>query len=167
MQMPGKLNEFKIPDELFLKIKTEAEIFYKQIKPVPCPYLKKNIVFNKKGLDHIKLKSWQRGRNRFDQYTRLKFLKLVPGVLSKSHTLQGFKQSKEWERVNDGEKGWSKIQLEATFYEFVAVVSKVRIRIIIKELPGGEPYFWSIIPFWKMTNVPGERLLFDGNPAED
>jgi len=31
---------------------------------------------------------------------------------------------------------------------------------------GGELYFWSIIPFWKM-DINGKRLIYSGNPVED
>jgi hypothetical protein len=48
-----------------------------------------------------------------------------------------------------------------TYYEFVAVVDKVRIKVIVKELTGGERFFWSIIPFWKMNKLTNQRKLHD------
>ncbi len=52
------------------------------------------------------------------------------------------------------------------YYEFVAVLEGRRFKAIVKQLPGGERIFWSLIPFWRQTEQ-GRRLLHDGNPAED
>ena len=164
--MEGKPKRTNIPEDKFLKLKEETELLYKGIKPIHCPYLKRDIAFNVKGLDHVKFNSWGRIRNRFDQYTRLKLFYLVPGIISKSHTLQGLNQSKQWERKHKKD-GWEQIQIDVNYYEFISVIGKARIKIIVKQLPGGEPYFWSIIPFWKMGEKQGEKKLFDGNPEED
>ena len=166
MLMNGKPPKGEIEEEHFIKIKTEVEVFYKEVKPVNCPYLKKDVYFDAKGLDHIKFKSWQTARSRYDQYIRLKLFKFVPNILSKSHTLQGLYICKEWER-RKRKTGWEKIQLEVTYYEFIAVISRARIKIIVKQLPGGELHFWSIIPFWRMCDKTQERELFDGNPSTD
>jgi len=48
----------------------------------------------------------------------------------------------------------------------VAVLEGRRFKAIVKQLPGGERIFWSLIPFWRQTEQ-GRRLLHDGNPAED
>lgn len=53
------------------------------------------------------------------------------------------------------------IPKEVVYYEFVAVIGKVRIKIMIKEIVGGDKFFWSIIPFWKMNEMTKERKLYD------
>jgi hypothetical protein len=61
------------------------------------------------------------------------------------------------------------------YFEFVAVVGKLRIKVIVKQIDGGQLFFWSIIPFWRMedlASVEGERpkrrrLLYDGDPETD
>ncbi len=45
-------------DSQFGKLKEEAEINYKKIGIIRCPYLQSDISFNAKGLDHLKLKQW-------------------------------------------------------------------------------------------------------------
>lgn len=52
------------------------------------------------------------------------------------------------------------------FYEFIAVLDKVRVRVIIKQVANGPKYFWSIIPFWK-NGQNGRRKLHYGSPEED
>ena len=54
----------------------------------------------------------------------------------------------------------------ATFYEFVAVFESRRFKVIVKQAPGQEIVFWSLIPFWRQTEQ-GTRVLHDGNLAED
>lgn len=134
--------------EQFQKIKQEAEDFYKVVDTVICPYLKSKINFNAKGLDHIKMKSWNKTRLISDQYLRFKFLKLVPEVLKAAGTLQEFHETKNFERIkNIGE--WQSVMKPVSYYGFVAIINKVKIKIIVKKVEGGQPYFWSVIPFWK------------------
>ena len=61
--------------EQFERIKQEAEDYYKTVNAVFCPYLKSKVNFNAKGLDHIKMKSWNKARLISDQYLRLKYPK--------------------------------------------------------------------------------------------
>ena len=81
----------------FNKIKKEAEEWYKEINQVECPFLKRKINFNVKGLRHIKFKAWNKSRSISDQYLRLKFLRLAPAILEKSGTLQEFQEAKNFE----------------------------------------------------------------------
>jgi hypothetical protein len=166
MLMPGRPERIEIPEGHFLKIKEEAETLYKQMKPVLCPYLKKNVLFDAKGLDHIKFKSWNKPRGKYDQYIRLRLFKLVSNILSKSHTVQGINESREWER-RKRKNGWEGSLIDVIYYEFIAVIGKARIKVIVKLLPGGEHHFWSVIPFWRMNDVTRKKKLFDGNPEID
>lgn len=155
-----------IPNEHFLKIKHKAEEVYKAMPEVYCPYFKDKVQLNAKGLDHIKNKKWNKPRSRWDQYLRFKLLYLMPEILKQSHTLQGIWQTHEWERQK--RHGiWEKRMKRVTYYEFIAVIGKSRIKIIVKEIEGGLKYFWSIIPFWKTNNVTQEKVLHEGNLEND
>lgn len=139
----------KINQEQFLKIKKEAEKFYKEVESVYCPFLKRKINFNVKGLDHIKIKEWNKGRLMQDQYLRLKFLHLAPEILKLSGTLQEYQEGKSFERVNINSR-WENHLKDVNYYGFVAIINEVKLKIIVKEIDGGQPYFWSIIPSWKV-----------------
>jgi len=52
------------------------------------------------------------------------------------------------------------------FYEFVAILDEIRVRVIVKQIDGGQYIFWSIIPYWG-GGVVGERTYHFGNPEED
>ena len=47
----------QLTDEQFNKLKLKSEEFYKSIGEVHCPYFKEKIIFNAKGLEHLKFKS--------------------------------------------------------------------------------------------------------------
>jgi hypothetical protein len=47
------------------------------------------------------------------------------------------------------------------------VIDSVRIKLVIKEVIGGEKHFWSVIPFWKIDKENGRRILCGGNPDDD
>ena len=98
----------------FNNIKRKAEVFYSNLDRVYCPYFKESINFNSKGLDHIKMKSWNKARNRQDQYIRLKLIKLAPIVVNNSNTLQGYSQAKEFVRKKVNNR-WDKILTDVLF----------------------------------------------------
>lgn len=149
------------------RAKEEAEKVYGAIREVNCPYLKSIVVFNRKGLNHVKFKSDQKARNRSDQYMRLRHLKFAPRILEKSCTLQEYKEAKTFEETKS--KGNRQRVLKNTkFYGFIAIVQDngftKRLKIIVKEVEGGRKHFWSIVPYWKSNR---ELKIHSGNPETD
>jgi len=117
-------------EKLFGKVKGEAESFYNGVNQIDCPYLKTKVNFNAKGLDHIKMKAWNKTRPASDQYLRLKFLKLVPDVLSVAGTIQEINETKNFERIKDSGK-WQQVMKEVTYYAFIAIVKKIKLRLFL------------------------------------
>ena len=154
----------------FNEVKHEAEDFYNKIECVYSPYFKENIHFNSKGLDHLIFKTWNRTRSITDQFSRLRHLKLAPNIISQSKTLQGVWATQKFERVKKRDGGWQQLLKLITYYEFIAVMeshgSKVRVKVIVKQIEGGEKFFFSIIPFWG-SNKKGERIMHSGDPEND
>ncbi len=166
MRMEGKPEPTEISDELLQKTTEKAEAQYRLVATVHCPYLKEEVHFATSGLAHIKFKSWGRPRSRFDQYTRLKLLHLAPEVVRHSHTLQGIWETSLWERRKK-HGHWEKIPKPVTYCEFVAVIGKIRVKIIVKKAEGTAWHFWSVIPFWRMNTVTNQRKLYDGDPETE
>ncbi|MCX6764358.1 MAG: hypothetical protein NTU58_01485 [Candidatus Nealsonbacteria bacterium] len=160
----GKFN-FKNEDD-FQKIKSEAEEFYGTINDIYCPYLKEKIAFNVKGLKHLKFISDRQARPRKDQYSRLKLIRFAPEVLKLSHTLQGIWRIKRFESQKTNSR-WEQVLKDVIYYEFIAVIENIRIKVIIKEVLGGEKHFWSIIPFWGIDKMTSKRILHGGDPEID
>ena len=97
---------------------------------------------------------------------RLKLLHLAPIVLRTSATLQGVWETKNFERIRANSRTET-ILKTVTYYEFVAVVEKVRVKVIVKQIDGGEKFFWSIIPYWRIDKNTNKRKLYSGYPEED
>ena len=148
----------------FDQLRKEAEELYRSIGSVRCPYLGTDVRFNRQGLEHLKFKSGRHARSRSDQRVRLQLLRLAPAVLEASHTVQGLRDTKSFVRRRRNSR-WEKVLTPVTYYEFVAVLDSVRVRVIVRKLQGGEPHFWSIIPFWKQSG--NERLVHSGRPETD
>lgn len=156
----------------FLKAKEEAENYYKTIGQIYCPYLKEKISFNTKGLEHLKFKDKNKARIISDQYIRLKLLKLAPHIIEKSNTLQDFFETKKFEQQKINSR-WEYRFVKVTYYGFVAIINNARIKIIIKEIEGGNKFFWSLIPFWKNNrknsgnNFENKKILHAGDMEAD
>ena len=154
------------PLQHFEEIKQAAETNYKAVGEVFCPYFDKQVGFNAKGLDHIKMKGWNKARVMSDQYLRLKFLRLAPLIIGKTGTLQEFTERKNFERVQINSR-WEHRAVLVRYYGFVAIVGKLRVKIVLNQVEEGRPYCWSIIPFWKTKADPitGEikKIFHDGD----
>ena len=99
-----------------------------------------------------------------DQYIRLRLLKLAPQIISKSHTLQEFFETKRFEKQKINSR-WENRLIQVVYYGFVAIINGARIKVIVKEVEGGSKFFWSIIPFWKndKKNSQNKKILHAGD----
>ena len=153
-------------DEQFNNLKLKNEEIYKSIGEVYSPFFKEKIIFNAKGLEHLKFKSKNHARLRDDQYIRLKLLHLAPKIIKLSNTIQGFSERKAFE-LNRSNHRNEKILVNVIYYEFVAILEEIRVRVIVKKVGTAPKYFWSIIPHWKIDKVTGKRKMNYGNPEDD
>lgn len=159
----------EISDSNFERVRVEAETFYSSVDKISCPYFGADslVAFNGVGLRHIKFKSDSFARSRSDQFVRLKHIHLAKRILEKSRTLQEYKEGKIFTQKKSGNSR-EKILANVVYYGFVAIVNdsgkSKRLKILVRQIQGGEKHFWSIIPFW-MSNK--ELKLHSGNLAED
>lgn len=154
--------EFTNKEFAELKFKVEEE--YKRLGKVQCPYLECEVVFNAKGIEHLKMKRWNHARPKKDQYTRLKLLHLAPEILKKSHTLQGVDEGKKFERIKINSR-WEEKLMDVSYYEFIGVIKNCRLRIIVKQVGSSKPFFWSIVPYWRQGAY--RKKMFEGDPESD
>jgi|GEM_PF-377485 hypothetical protein len=162
-----KTGKFNIKDEEdFNEVKADAEAFYATLSEVYCPYFKEKIAFNAKGLRHLKFKSDQVARVQKDQYARLKLLKYVPTVIQNSRTLQGIRETRQFETQKTNSR-WEKVLKDVVTYEFIAIIENLRIKVLVKQIVGGEKYFWSVIPYWGIDRVNSKRILHNMTSDED
>lgn len=106
------------------------------------------------------------GRTERDQYMRFKLIHLAPEILRLSNTIQGILETKKFERIRVNNRT-DTILKPVHYYEFIAVIKRNRVKVILKQIDFGDKFFWSIIPFWGMDTNTMTRLLHDGIPEED
>lgn len=152
--------------EEFELVKNKGEDFYKSLSDTYCPYFKESVSFNSLGLEHLKFKQRDKARSEQDQYMRFKLLFLAPEIIQKSNTIQGILEIKKFEKVRVNSRT-DIILKPVTYYEFIAVIKRNRVKVIIKQIDKGNLFFWSIIPFWGMNESTMTRLLHEGVPEED
>lgn len=161
------MGKFNFKDEQdFEKVSKTAQEFYAFIGEIHCPYFNEKIAFNSAGFKHLKFKSDQVARPRSEQYARLKLLTLAPQVLSLSRTAQGISHTKHFERIRIHSRT-DTILKPVSYYEFIAVLDNVRVKVVVKQIDGGQKFFWSIIPFWKIDTVNSRRVLHSGDLEYD
>lgn len=156
-----------VDPEVFKAIKQTAETSYAGFGKVRCPYLQEHVSFNAKGLEHLKFKQKNHARSQSDQFMRLKLLSHAPEIIGQSRTLQGIKKIKTFESQRTNQRNET-ILVDVVFYEFISIVEeRLRIRVVVKRAGEAPPYFWSIIPFWKMQSGNSGRVMHYGNPAHN
>lgn len=160
----GKFN-FKDEND-FEQTRINAEKFYSSIEDVRCPYFGEKIAFNIAGFKHLRFKSDMVARPRSEQYARLKLLTLAPQVLLLSKTVQGIWETKSFERIRIHSRT-DNILKPVIYYEFIAVLKNVRVKVIVKQIEDSQKFFWSIIPYWKIDCINSRRILHSGDPEKD
>ena len=152
--------------ENFEEVVAKGEKLYESLGTIYCPYFNEDVHFNVQGLEHLKFKHRGKARIRHDQYMRFKLLHLVPEIIRLSRSIQGIWETKHFERVRVHSRT-DTILKPVTYYEFIAVLNNVRVKVVVKQVGGGQKFFWSLIPFWGINRETKRRKLYGGNPEED
>ncbi|MDP3771900.1 MAG: hypothetical protein Q8Q94_00815 [bacterium] len=156
-------------EEKFTKCREDAEKYYKMLTTVWCPYLQDSVHFNVEGFEHLLFKSWNKNRTQIEQYTRLRLLRFAPEIISKSHTLQEYDERSILVRQKINSR-WERRMKNVQYYIFVAIIKSVRLKIVVKEIEGGNKFFYSLYPSWRIeeqTNGNKKKVFYSGNPEED
>ncbi|MEK7095228.1 MAG: hypothetical protein AAB917_01045 [Patescibacteria group bacterium] len=131
------------------------EKIYKDIGKVYCPYFKDYINFTRVGFEHLNFKNKYRARPAKDRNMRFKLLPLAVQILSLSHTLQNISSRNRFEERTVNNRRETALML-VIYYEFIAIISQKRMKIIIKQIESRDKIFLSVIPFFKQKTPPEE-----------
>lgn len=160
----------KIDHNKFLEAKKRSKKYYDGLNNIQCPYLKKQVHFNEEGFGHLLSKSWNKGRSIIDQYTRLRILPKAVEIIKSSHTLQEHDERILMVRQKINSR-WEKRSKMVRYYVFIHLLrnSDLRLKVIVKEIEGGQPFFWSIYPTWKVNKKreKNNKIFYAGNLEED
>ena len=131
------------------QLKNKTFRYYKKINRLHCPYLKTKVKFTGRGFWHMIYTGRNEKRDNKSQELRFKLLKKAVEVIRLTTTLQEYEET-------SGIK----------YYGFIAIVDGWKIKIIVKQVGNGAPFFWSVIPNW-VTNRKRDRLLHKGDMEKD
>ncbi len=73
---------------------------------------------------------------------------------------------KDFERIRKNSRT-EIVLVNVNYFEFIAVLNEIRLKVIIKQIENGEKFFWSLIPFWGFDKKSKNRKMYSGNPKED
>jgi hypothetical protein len=154
------LNEFK-------KLKDKTKDYYNSINKIYSPALKSKIVFNSDGFHHLRYDSNRSERNKKLQMGKFRCFNDAVNIIEKSNTIQEYRRSiiSVGKRSKDG---FSKTKT-VEWFSMLAIVNfskKVRVNVIIRRIGEnqGKFHFWSVIPFWTMSN---NRRIIGKKDIED
>ncbi len=155
-------------DANFEKLRLSAEEFYRSIGSVKCPYFgTEEVSFNAKGIEHLKFKEKRKIRERNDAFMRLKNIHLAPEILKMSRTLQEKHRRKVFVEVKTNTRNETLLK-GCIYYGFTAIINdkgvEKRLKVVVRQIDGGEKHFWSIIPFWKSNK---ELKMHSGDMERD
>ena len=139
----------------FESLKLLTEIEYKKIGSIYCPAFKANVTFNSDGFHHLRYDNHRSERNKKVQ--RGKFIQLdrARDIVEKSTTVQEYRRGIC--TIGKADKSGFKNTSLVEWFGFFAVTSftkQTRVKVVIRRVGGdnGIFHFWSVIPYWTLTN---------------
>jgi len=142
----------------------KAEILYKDVKYVFCPYLKKNVSFSSDGFHHLRYNGSGSEREKVSQMNKFALLPKAIEIISKSGTLQQYR--KQWgavgrKRNSDG----SRPMKEMEYFAFEGILgtgaNMLRVKAIVRRTGNGEPHFWSVMSDVNLRRKSSYKLASD------
>lgn len=151
------------------QLKNQTYKKYKAIGKVYCPYLKRKVVFNSHGFRHMIYRNRKNKRDRKTQLMRFQLLPKAVKLLRRTLTIQEIDTYKT--RIGVKEHGVRRHKSKLVqYYGFIAIIDGWKIKVIVKKIGHGKPFFWSVIPNWITSKKrdKGKRYVnYTGNLDED
>ena len=126
------------------KSKKKAKDIYSEIGRVICPALgEEYVVFNRLGFNHL-VRKGRIPRTKNEQKRRFVLLVYIENVIKNPEALIEYRESVIKEKVNrHGEKVL--MEYKAKFWTFVENIKDCKIKIVIRQLDGGNKHFFSVM----------------------
>jgi len=149
-------------DLTFKELRNKASEFYDSIDKVDCPALKQKVVFGSDGFHHLRYNASRSERSKPVQRNKLSYLEEAVSILKKTTTLQEFRDFNEPAGLRDA-SGFRRMCV-VSYYGFWAVISRrIRLKVIVKQIDGGQFSFWSIMPYWSEKIIGGKKEKIFGS----
>jgi hypothetical protein len=125
---------------------------YRYFGRIRCPYFQGFVSFNSNGFQRFCTKSWNRGRSRAEKLARLKLVAWAPEVIRLTRTAQAIRKQVQFERVHRAGR-WEKRLVPVSYYLFQAIFENQSVKVIVKQVQNGPPFFWAVIPASRKDRV--------------
>lgn len=157
----------KIDLEKFNKLKEETKEKYNSIREIYCPALKSKIIFSSNGFHHLIYDQNRNERSKLSQKGKFICFDDAVKIINKSTTIQEYRRAIC--PVGKKNKGGLRRTEMIEWFGMFAVISfsrKIRVNVIIRRIGGknGSYHFWSVIPYWKLSNqtrIVGSKEIED------
>ena len=151
--------------EKYRILKEETALGYQKIVSVFCPALKSKVIFNAKGLHHLRYDFSGAERPKKSQYIKFLYLPKAVEIIKTSTTIQEYRRGIC--PVDHPDKNGYKRTSSIEWFGMFAIISfskKIRLRTVIRRIGAedGLYHFWSVIPFWTLSNnqrIIGEKQI--------
>jgi hypothetical protein len=147
------MNDIKtaITDKKYLIKKEKASNLYKTFKSIKSSAIHgQTINFTSEGFNHLLFKNARNIRPISDQIFRFRLLEFAYKVLKISTTYQEYEEILQEIKVRKSGKRLNESRT-VKYWGFIAIISGMKIKVLVRLVGEGQLHFWSVIPFWKTT----------------
>ena len=151
------------------KLRTDAERFYDEQRPVHSPALGERVHFTAEGFNHIVFKSARREREKPSQIMRFKLLARAVKLVGLSTTYQEYEETLREFEVKSFKKRMRKSK-PVKYWGIIAIVDGRKVKVILRKIgDNGQLHFWSVVPAWTTNKYRDAKFVstMKGNPEED
>lgn len=151
------------------QLRAEAIQWYSRIGRIPSPVFNNEpVFFTSEGFNHLIYKNARSERNKEEQVARFKLLGNAVKLVRITTTFQEFDESIKQVTVKRFKRKITESKI-VKHWGLIAIMGTWKIRVIIRQISGGQKHFWSVIPNWTTSQFRDIKYLTNmkGNPEED
>lgn len=141
-----------------------AKARYGKVGAVQCPYFNSEVVFNAQGFHHLRYNSAGSERTKKAQLNKFFLLKFAVEIVSKSGTVQQYRQQLGAVGRKKGKSGHRDMKL-MTYWAFEGILGKnekmVRVKVVVRQVGEGTKHFWSVMSDTDFSRKSNYKMATD------
>ncbi len=148
----------------YLKIRESAHKLYAGFGKVYCPALGADIHFTSEGFNHLIYERAKKERDKRTQILRFDMLEKAKFILKTITMYQEYEENIEYRKVNRQGK-YIGMNVVVRCWGFVAIVQKLRVKVVVIQVGNGKMEFQSVIPAWFIKHYRQIKLIQNSTGA--
>lgn len=127
--------------------------------------MQSDVIFSSDGFHHLRYDGSRKEREKKVQIIKFNLIDEAIKIIKNSSKMQEYRRA--YCPVGSPDKnGFRKTKLVQwiAFFAVISVTKRLRIRVVVRKVGDGPYHFWSVMPFWKLSNgnrVIGEKAIED------